>query len=163
MQINVKEQTILKTHLKVAKVVDGDGIIVTNLFNKQEEEIRLLGIDAPELRRCRKLNQDERETYVAGQLLMELGRMSQKFLSKLAPPETNVTIVMEKENQTDSYGRTLAYVYLPDGSCINELMISNGYARTFDLIFCNELNKYQTLNSIARNKKLGLYSIVERF
>ena len=46
MQLNVKEQTIIKTHLKVAKVVDGDGIIVTNLFNKQEEEIRLLGIDA---------------------------------------------------------------------------------------------------------------------
>ena len=58
MYINVKEQTIIKTHLKVAKVVDGDGIIVTNLFNKQEEEIKLLGIDATELRRCRKLNQD---------------------------------------------------------------------------------------------------------
>jgi micrococcal nuclease len=55
MYISVKEQTIIKTHLKVAKVVDGDGIIVTNLFNKQEEEIRLLGIDAPELRMCNKL------------------------------------------------------------------------------------------------------------
>ena len=163
MYINVKEQTILKTHLKVAKVVDGDGIIVTNLFNKQEEEIRLLGIDAPELRRCRKLNQDERETHVAGQLLMELGRMSHKFLLTLAPPETNITIAMENANQTDTYGRTLAYVFLPDGRCLNELMITNGYARTFDLIYCTELTKYQTLNSIARNKKLGLYSIVERF
>lgn len=163
MQLNVKEHTIIKTHLKVAKVVDGDGIIVTNLFNKQEEEIRLLGIDAPELRRCRKLNQDERETHVAGQLLMELGRMSQKFLLTLVPPETNVTLVMENNNQTDTYGRTLAYVFLPDGRCINELMITNGYARTFDLIYCSELNKYQTLNNIARNKKLGLYSMVERF
>ena len=163
MYINVKEQTIIKTHLKVAKVVDGDGIIVTNLFNKQEEEIRLLGIDAPELRRCRKLNQDERETHVAGQLLMEFGRMSHKFLLTLAPPETNITIAMENANQTDTYGRTLAYVFLPDGRCLNELMITNGYARTFDLIYCTELNKYQTLNSIARNKKLGLYSIVERF
>jgi micrococcal nuclease len=163
MYINVKEQTIIKTHLKVAKVVDGDGIIVSNLFNKQEEEIRLLGIDAPELRRCRKLNQDERETHVAGQLLMELGRMSHKFLLTLAPPETNITIAMENANQTDTYGRTLAYVFLPDGRCLNELMITNGYARTFDLIYCTELYKYQTLNSIARNKKLGLYSIVERF
>jgi micrococcal nuclease len=163
MYINVKEQTIIKTHLKVAKVVDGDGIIVTNLFNKQEEEIRLLGIDAPELRMCNKLKQDERETHIAGQLLMELGRMSHKFLLTLAPPETNITIAMENANQTDTYGRTLAYVFLPDGRCLNELMITNGYARTFDLIYCTELYKYQTLNSIARNKKLGLYSIVERF
>ena len=94
---------------------------------------------------------------------MELGRMSHKFLLTLAPPETNITIAMENANQTDTYGRTLAYVFLPDGRCLNELMITNGYARTFDLIYCTELNKYQTLNSIARNKKLGLYSIVERF
>jgi micrococcal nuclease len=88
-------------------VVDGDGIIVTNLFNKQEEEIRLLGIDAPELRMCNKLNQDERETHIAGQLLMELGRMAQKFMISVVPPETNITLVQEEQSQIDAYGRTL--------------------------------------------------------
>jgi hypothetical protein len=42
-------------------------------------------------------------------------------------------------------------------------MISNGYARPFNLFYCSELNKYQTLNNIARVDKLGLYSVVERF
>ena len=57
----------------------------------REEEIRLLGIDAPELRMCNKLKQDERETHIAGQLLMELGRKAQKFMISVVPPETNIT------------------------------------------------------------------------
>ena len=32
--------------------------------NNQEFEIRFLGIDAPELKPCRKLTQDERETHL---------------------------------------------------------------------------------------------------
>ncbi len=137
MQLNVKEHIYLKTHLKIVNVVDGDGLIVSNLFNKETEEIRLLGIDAPELKPCRKLKQDERETHVAGQLLMELGRMAHKYLINLAPPKTLVTLVLEKENHTDTYGRTLAYVFLPNGKCLNELMVADGFSKTYDLIYCN--------------------------
>ena len=144
MYINVKEQAIIKTHLKVAKVVDGDGIIVTNLFNKQEEEIRLLGIDAPELRMCRELNQDERETHIAGQLLMELGRKAQKFMISVVPPETNITLIQEEQSQIDAYGRTLAYVYLPDGRCLNEIMIAEGFAKPYNR-FCSDLTKVSTI------------------
>ncbi|WP_276974498.1 thermonuclease family protein [Flavobacterium filum] len=163
MYINVKEQAIIKTHLKVAKVVDGDGIIVTNLFNKQEEEIRLLGIDAPELRMCRKLNQDERETHIAGQLLMELGRKAQKFMISVVPPETNITLIQEEQSQIDAYGRTLAYVYLPDGRCLNEIMIAEGFAKPYNRFFCSELPKYQLLSSTAKIKQKGLFSIVQNW
>ena len=163
MQLNVKEHVFIKTHLKIVNVVDGDGLIVSNLFNKETEEIRLLGIDAPELKPCRKLKQDEREIHIAGQLLMELGRMAHKYLINLAPPETPVTLVMEKANHLDTYGRTLAYVFLPNGKCLNELMVADGFSKTYDLIYCNELNNFQRLNSIARSNKLGLYSIVNRF
>ena len=163
MYINVKEQTVIKTHLKVAKVVDGDGIIVTNLFNKQEEEIRLLGIDAPELRMCRKLNQDERETHIAGQLLMELGRKAQKFMISVVPPETNITLVQEEQSQIDAYGRTLAYVYLPDGRCLNEIMIEEGFAKPYNRFFCSELPKYQLLSNTAKIKQKGLFSIAQNW
>jgi hypothetical protein len=43
MQFKAYGQAIIKTHLKITKVVDGDGIFVMNIFNKQEEEIRFLG------------------------------------------------------------------------------------------------------------------------
>lgn len=163
MNISVNGQQILKTHLKVAKVVDGDGLIVTNLFNKQEEEIRLLGIDAPELRMCGKLDQDERETHIAGQLLMKMGRMAQKFMIGVARPETSVTIVQEIDNLKDAYGRTLAYVILPDGRCLNEIMVAEGYAKPYNRFFCSELPKYQLLSNTAKIKGKGLFSVLKNW
>ena len=44
-QIRAYGQAIIKTHLKIHKVIDGDGLIVVDMFGKEEEEIRLLGID----------------------------------------------------------------------------------------------------------------------
>ena len=101
MQLNAKANIIKKNHLKIIKVVDGDGLIVENIFNNQEFEIRFLGIDAPELKPCRKLTQDERETHLAAQFLMELGRKSLKYLLEIAPPNTNVSILIETENEID--------------------------------------------------------------
>ena len=53
-------------------------------------------------------------------MLMELGQASQQFLSVLAPVGTSITLLMGKEHSYEVYGRTLAYVLLPDGSCLNE-------------------------------------------
>jgi micrococcal nuclease len=159
MQIEAKENIIIKNHLKIKKVVDGDGLIVENIFNNQEFEIRFLGIDAPELKPCRKLIQDERETHLAAQFLMELGRKSLKYLLEIAPPNTNVSILIETENEIDIYGRTLAYVFLDDGSCLNEIMIQEGFAKPYSRYFCNELTKYQMLNLNAKNEQKGLFAI----
>ena len=59
MHQNAKEQKITRTGYEVVKIVDGDGLIVRNIFTKKEEEIRLYGIDAPEIKKCSKLTQDE--------------------------------------------------------------------------------------------------------
>ena len=66
-------QAIIKTHLRITKIVDGDGLFAVDIFGKNETEIRFLGIDAPEVRRSKKLKQDERETHLPGQLLVKLG------------------------------------------------------------------------------------------
>lgn len=159
MHLNAKENNLLKTHLKISKVVDGDGIIAINIFDNSEFEIRFLGIDAPELKICRKLKQDERETHLAAQFLIELGRKSFKYLLGIAPPNTNITISLEENNILDLYGRTLAYVYLEDGTCLNEKMIAEGYAKPFNRYFCKQLTKYQILYLSARNKQKGLFAI----
>jgi micrococcal nuclease len=163
MQFNANSHKIIKTHLKIVNVVDGDGLIVSDIFTKEEVEIRLLGIDAPEVKRCRKLTQDEKETRIAGELLIKLGHLSHKHLINLAPPNTNITIALEENNQIDFWGRTLAYVYLADGLCLNEKMIKDGYAKPFNEYYCDELSKYQLLNVRARAKKKGLYSILKQF
>ena len=161
--MEAKEQYIPQNHLKVVKIVDGEGLIVSNIFNKEEFEIRFLGLDAPEIKPCRKLFQDERETHIAGQLLMKLGRISMKYLFELAPPGTHISIILENDNQFDIYGRVLAYVFLSDRRCLNEIMVSDGYAKTYDKTFCIALPKYQLLNSKAMFEKRGLYSIINTF
>ena len=42
MQLNVKDPIIITTGLFLNKVVDGDGLILKNIFNKEDMEIRFL-------------------------------------------------------------------------------------------------------------------------
>lgn len=147
----------------LVKAVDGDGLILKDIFNNSEEEIRFLGIDAPEIKQCRKLIQDERETHMAGQLLMMLGRLSLNFLIKLIPPGTKLSVKTESKESSDIYGRTLAYVYLPDGRCVNEIMIAEGYAKPYSRFYCSELTNYQILNMKAKKERKGLYGMVIDF
>ncbi len=163
MQLGETFGGILKSHLKITKVVDGDGIFVQDIFSKEEVEIRFLGIDAPEIKRCRKLDQDERETHLPGQLLIELGRQSWEHLRNLAPIGESVSILTEGKYPLDPYGRTLAYVFLSDGTCLNEKMIEDGYAKPYDRFFCSSLPNYQILSNQARIAARGLFSRVNNF
>lgn len=147
----------------LVKAVDGDGLIVKDIFNNLEEEIHFLGIDTPEIKQCRKLIQDERETHMAGQLLMMLGRKSLNFLIELIPPGTMLTVKTESKYPLDIYGRTLAYVFLPDGRCVNEILVSEGYAKPYSRHYCSELTNYQILNMRAKKERKGLYGIVDYF
>ena len=157
------ETALIRNNLFLHRVNDGDGLIVKHIFGQNKEELRFLGIDAPESKQCRKLLQDERETHLPGQLLLLLGRMSLNFLIELIPPGTKLTVKTENKDPLDIYGRTLAYVYLPDGRCVNEVLVSEGYAKPYSRYYCCELTNYQILNIKAKNEKKGLYSLVENY
>lgn len=157
MLICEKESERLYTNYKISRVVDGDGFYVYEIFNKKEIEIRLLGIDAPEIKDCKKLRQDERELHIPGELLIELGNQSKVFLHNLLPKETPITIKTVLGNEIDIYGRTLAYAYNQEGECINEIMIREGYAKPYDKYYCSNLFRYQQLNHQARLQNKGLY------
>jgi micrococcal nuclease len=147
----------------VLSVVDGDGMIVRHKFSHEVIEIRLYGIDAPEVKRCKKLRKDEQITRLAGQFLIKLGHESRRFLASIAPVGSVVHLKQEKVSKIDFYGRHLAYAFLPDGRCINELMISTGYAKPLTEYTCNELGKYRTLNAEAKRVGAGHYSTVPIF
>jgi len=163
MQSSAKEQIIIRTGFEVVKIVDGDGLIVRNIFNKKEEEIRLYGIDAPEIKPCAKLIQDERETHLPGSLLITLGYKSFYFLKETLIPGTNVTVIQEENNLTDNYGRTLAYIVLPDGRCINEILLKNGYVKPYDKIYCEKLPLYQAIFLEAKRNMYGLFQYISVF
>ena len=162
-QIEAYGQGIIKTHIKILKVVDGDGIIVANIFNNEKKEIWFLGIAAPKIRNSRKVQQDERETHLPGDLLILFWLKAKAFLNTIAPVGTPVTILMEKLNAIDPYGRTLGYAFLEDGTCLNEIMIIEGFAKPFSKYYCKILEKYQQLSFSARSQQNGLRGLVSNF
>ena len=113
---------------KVLKVIDGDGFIGTHFISNEVVEFRLYGIDAPEIKFCKKLKQDEKELHLPGSFLVELGRISTAYFRNTVPVDSLVHIKQESQNKEDKYGRKLCYAYMQDGSCINELLIAEGYA-----------------------------------
>ena len=163
MQNKAYAPQIIKTHQTIRKIVDGDGLIVADIFTEKETEVRFLGIDAPEIRRSKKLLQDERETHLPGELLLELGKVSKQYLSSIAPIGCSVTLLMERKHCYDVFGRMLAYVMLKDGTCLNEAMIEAGYAKAYCRYYCNLLSTYQLKNFQAKQEKRGIYNRVDEF
>jgi micrococcal nuclease len=163
MQLNAKETTITKSLLKIVKFVDGDGLILENIVSKKEFEVRLYGIDAPEINYCNKIKKDEIELQVPAALLIKLGYLSFNFLKDQVNLGDVCTLVQEQNNLVDKYGRLLGYLILNDGRVLNEIMIKEGYAKPYNEVFCEMLPMYQEWNLQAKNSSKGLYSIVHKF
>ena len=163
MQLNAKETTITKSLLKIVKFVDGDGIILEDFESKKKFEVRLYGIDAPEINYCKKIKKDEIELQVPAALLIKLGYLSFNFLKDQVNLGDVCTLVQEQNNLVDKYGRLLGYLILKDGRVLNEIMIKEGYAKPYNVVFCEMLPMYQEWNLQAKNSSKGLYSIVNKF
>lgn len=92
---------------------DGDTIVVA--VGDKQETVRLLLIDTPE-----SVKPNEKPQIY--------GKQASKFVKKLM--EQNERITLEVGNPThDKYNRLLAYVYLEDGTMLNELLVREGLAR----------------------------------
>ncbi|POY37411.1 nuclease [Solitalea longa] len=127
----------------VQKVVDGDTFSIINGKN-QTEKIRLIGIDAPEIHRSA-----HKEVGVYGQ-------QAKSFLIALLKDKQ---VKLEYDvSKKDRYGRTLAYVYLPNGVFINEKLVALGYAKAATFPPNVKFSKYFVkLEREARSKNLGLW------
>lgn len=149
--------------LKTKQFVDGDGLIVEDFITKKEYEIRLYGIDAPEMNYCKKVMNDEKELQMPASLLIKLGFQSLEFLKTNVNLGDLCTLVQEENNLVDKYGRLLGYLILSDGRVLNEIMIKDGYAKPYNNVFCEMLPMYQEWNLQAKINLKGLYSIVNKF
>jgi len=163
MQYNAKAPYIVETHWQIEEVLDGDSIIICNRFTGLQKEIRLYGLDAPEVKLNRKMMEDEERSSLPAELLLQFGLQSLHFVLSVAPPKTIVTIITEQENFYDYWNRQLGYVILPNGECLNDLLLISGYAKATHQYFCGKLAHYQILNREAQLNELGIYSQVKRF
>lgn len=134
---------------RVVKVVDGDTLdIDIPDVNHDHTRIRLWGIDSPE---CKSQYSS----------IMYFGPEAAKFAEKLALGK-QATIYLEEHDTRGKYGRLLAYVQLPDGRFLNEVLLAEGFAYA-DLRFRHSLyQKYKQLESSARRRQEGLWEKVTR-
>lgn len=156
-------EIITETYWIVERVLDGDTLIVKEEFGQESKEIRLYGLDAPEVHMSRKMREDEAKSHLPAALLLELGLKSLEYVLQVCPPGTRITLLTEKKNELDFWLRQLAYVILPSWECLNELLIANGWAKAASAYYCTLLPNYQNINTLARTQKKGIYSLTEHF
>ena len=149
--------------LKVKRFVDGDGLIAEEFYSKKEFEVRLYGIDAPEMNYCSKIKKDEKELHIPAALLIKLGFISFEFLKTNLKIDDKCTLIQEENNLFAKYGRTLGYLVLSNGNVLNDIMIQNGFAKPYNAVYCEMLPKYQEWNLQAKSEKKGLYSVANIF
>lgn len=126
------------TTATVIKVIDGDTIEVSG-----GEKIRYIGIDTP-------------ETVDPRRPVMCFGKQASDENKKLVEGKT--VVLVKDVSETDKYGRLLRYVYLPDGTFINELLVKEGYARATSYppdVKYQEL--FRSAEQQARDAQIGLW------
>jgi micrococcal nuclease len=95
---------------EVLRITDGDTLEIE--LNGQEERVRLIGVDAPELYESRKLELDDEDSPLTQAQIQALGDQARGFTEDFIGAQ-DVYLEAGFEPR-DRYGRLLAYVYLPD-------------------------------------------------
>ena len=147
----------------VEEVMDGDSLKVKQEFTQERREIRLYGLDALEVHFSRKMREDEAKTGIPASLLLQYGLMSLNYVLQVCPPGTRITLLTELDNRTDFWLRDLAYVILPSGECLNELILLNGWEKASQNYYCTQLPYFQKICRLAQINKLGIYQFVDVF
>lgn len=124
---------------RVERVVDGDTIIVGGVGR-----VRLIGVDTPE-------SVDPRRP------VEFFGKEASAFTTRLVEGK-RVRLAFDWE-RTDRYGRTLAYVYLPDGTFVNAEIIRRGYGHAYTRFPFKYLERFRQFEREARAAGRGLWGV----
>jgi micrococcal nuclease len=121
----------------VTRVVDGDTIYVEGIGS-----VRLIGIDTPETVDPRKPVEffaKESSAFTNRMVQGKVGRLEFDFQRK------------------DKYERTLAYVYLQDGTFVNAEIVKQGYGHAYVQFPFKYLDQFRTYEREAREGGRGLW------
>ncbi len=117
----------------VDKVIDGDSLQVRGVG-----EVRLIGVDTPEWD-------------------APFGKEARAFTQRLV--EGKQIRLQYDQQRTDKYGRTLAYVHLPNGVFVNEMLIQHGYGRLIKRFPFRYRDRFRRYEREAQRAGLGLWGV----
>jgi len=103
----------------VESVYDGDTITASidlGMSIRVRAKCRLIGIDTPEMK-----SKDEAESKTA--------KLAKERVSNLI---LNKKITVQSFEKPDKYGRLLVKIWTEDGTCVNDIMLSEGHAHAYD-------------------------------
>lgn len=129
-------------YYQVTQVTDGDTINV--MIAGQKETVRMIGIDTPEVKDPRKPVQC-------------FGKAASAETHRLLDGKS-VRLEGDPQNSDrDKYHRLLRYVYLPDGTMVNQHLIEQGFAFTYTLFPFSKMEQFKSLETNARQQNKGLW------
>lgn len=123
--------------LLVMKVVDGDTLKLSD-----GQTVRLIGVDTP-------------ETVHPTKPVQYFGKEASAFTKQIAEGKT-VTLEFDQQ-RVDKYGRTLAYVYLPDGRMVNAEIIKQGYGFAYVKYPFQRMEEFRSYEREAQEAGRGLW------
>ena len=121
----------------VTRVVDGDTIILDG-----NERVRLIGVDTP-------------ETVDPRRPVQYFGKEASAFTKRMV--EGKKVRLEFDQTRKDRYGRTLAYVYLEDGTHLNAEIVKQGYGHSYTRFPFRYLEEFRRYEKGAREAGRGLW------
>lgn len=123
--------------------VDGDTIAVN--MNGHTEYVRFIGVDTP-------------ETHKPNTPVQCFGPQAAAF-TKAQIGSSGVRLVSDSmSTDRDRYNRLLRYVYLPNGSDLNEELIQQGYGFYYPYFPFSQSDQFSADEKTAMATKVGLWS-----
>ncbi len=120
------------------RVIDGDTIELDG-----REKVRLIGVDTSETKDPRKPVQ-----YFGAEAAVFTKRAVQGRRVRLEYDQT----------RRDRYGRTLAYVYLEDGTFLNLEIVRQGFGHAYTKYPFRYIDQFRDAERSARKDNLGLWA-----
>ena len=128
----------------VTAVSDGDTIKV--VIDGKQETVRLIGVDTPETKDPRKPVQC-------------YGQVASAYTTNMVMGKSVRLESDDSQQQRDKYGRLLRYVYLSDGTLINQLLIESGHAYEYTYKVPNHFqSQFKQAATDAQANQIGLWN-----
>jgi endonuclease YncB( thermonuclease family) len=131
----------------VTRVIDGDTLdIGVPDGDERTTRLRFWGIDSPEMARRDPAREAEPYAQEATDLARQLAKGQR------------VRLILEPHKFRGHYGRLLVFVELPDGTLLNEKLLSAGLARADSRWSHRHITRFASLEREARDAKRGIWS-----
>ena len=125
---------------EVTRVIDGDTLVLDG-----GERVRLIGVDTP-------------ETVHPNKPVERFGKEASAFTRGRAEGKKVRLEYDPGTGRKDRYGRTLAYIYLPDGTLLNLEIVRQGYGHAYTRFPFSKMDEFRAAEREAREERRGLWA-----